>query len=76
MVSKEIIIDWFTEMFFIKEAYFVKRDKEEREFYKNMSDYQKIELRLTESNYQKVLKEIKEIEEYEKMTTEINQEIA
>lgn len=72
-INQEMIIEWFTEMFSNKEEFFVKSDKEEREFYKDMSDFQKGEICLTESDYQEIIREIRELEEYEKRLAEFNQ---
>ncbi len=61
-ITQENIVEWFTERFLAKEQEFAKKDKEDRDWYKDISEFQKREINLTEDEYQETLLQIRKIE--------------
>lgn len=61
-INQENIIEWFTQRFIEKEEEFFRFDEQERQFCKNMSDFQKEQSFSTEEEYKNDLKEIRRIE--------------
>lgn len=61
-MNQENIVEWFTERFLTKEQEFARKDKEDRDWYKDISEFQKREINLTEDEYQETLLQIRKIE--------------